>query len=105
MPCTCFSKTGADSYQLTFVFKNPGAAALEIPAVEVTLTDRQDQALVRRVLLPAQFGITARTLDAYSELAASVSLKVAADSPRTPVDATPTSALQVAGYRIVAFYP
>lgn len=95
-----FSKTGPDAYRLTFVLKNTGAAALEIPALEVTLTDSQDQALVRRVLLPAQFGVTAVTLAAYSELAGAVSLKVAGDG-----SAPQAAPLPVAGYRILAFYP
>lgn len=99
-----FSKSGPHAYRLTFVLKNTGDAALEIPALEVTLTDSQDQALVRRVLLPAQFGVTAATLRAHSELAGAVALTLAGGSD--PASAAPqTDALPVAGYRILAFYP
>ena len=93
-----FSKSGPQAYRLTFVLKNSGAAELEIPAVEVTLTDSQDQALVRRVLLPAQFGVTAATLQAHAELAGVVALTLATEGD-------PAAALPVAGYRILAFYP
>lgn len=95
---TNFSKSGPQAYRLTFVLKNSGAAELEIPAVEVTLTDSQDQALVRRVLLPAQFGVTAATLQAHAELAGVVALTLATEGD-------PSAALPVAGYRILAFYP
>lgn len=99
-----FSKTGPDAYRLTFVLKNTGAAALEIPALEVTLTDRQDQALVRRVLMPAQFAADQVTLPARSELAATLSLKVGADGAQAAAAST-ADTLPVAGYRLLAFYP
>ena len=100
-----FSKTGPDSYRLIFVFKNTGAAALEIPALEVTLTDSQDQALVRRIVMPAQFGAAAATLGAHSELAGAVSLKVSRDGAQGASASTQARPLPVAGYRILAFYP
>lgn len=96
-----FSKTGPDVYRLSFVLKNTGAVALEIPALEVTLTDIQDQALVRRVLTPAQFGVSAATLAAHAELASAVSLKVTAQA----APGAALSPLPVTGYRILAFYP
>lgn len=101
-----FSKAGADAYRLTFVFKNTGAVALEIPALEVTLTNSQDQALIRRVVLPAQFGVAAVTLGAHSELAGalSISLKDSGDSAPGAAS-TKTGLLPVTGYRILAFYP
>ena len=99
-----FSKTGPDVYRLSFVLKNTGTVALEIPALEVTLTDSQDQALVRRVLTPAQFGVSAATLAAHAELASAVSLKVT--GPAAPGAApAPSAPLPVTGYRILAFYP
>ncbi len=99
-----FSKTGPDSYRLNFVLKNNDATALEIPAVEITLTDNRDQALIRRIIAPRQFGAVASTLGAHLELSGAVSLQVAGESARgaSPAQAAP---LPVAGYRIVAFYP
>ena len=100
-----FSKTGPDAYRLTFVLKNTGAAALEMPALEVTLTDSQANALVRRVLLPAQVGITASTLGAHSEVAGAVSLTTPGNHTPEAVPSTSVGSLAVTGYRVVAFYP
>lgn len=93
------SKTAPDTYGLSFVLKNTDAVALEIPSLEVTLTNRQDQALVRRVLSPAQFGATQSTLAARSELPAAIVMNVSGE------DAQSAAPLPVAGYRILAFYP
>ena len=107
-----FTRLGPEAYRLSFALKNTGATLLEIPSLEVTLTDTQDQAVVRRVLAPAQFGASNGTLAAHSELLGSVSMKVSGDSGHTVSPSLPSSALaappasfQVAGYRILAFYP
>lgn len=97
-----FSKTGPDLYRLSFVLKNTSAAVLEIPALEVTLTDGQEQALVRRVLAPREFGATAARLAAHAELAGVVTLKVSGEPVEAPAASRP---LPVTGYRILAFYP
>lgn len=101
-----FSKTGPDTYRLGFVLKNNAMTALEIPAVEVALTDNQDRTLVRRVITPGQFGAAAGTLGAHLEFSGAVILKVAAPAAAgaslAPAAPVPTP---VAGYRIVAFYP
>lgn len=107
-----FTRIGPEAYRLSFALKNTGATLLEIPSLEVTLTDSQDQAVVRRVLAPAQFGASTGTLAAHSELLGSVSMKVSGDSGHAVSPSLPSSALaappasfQVAGYRILAFYP
>ena len=104
-----FNKTGTDTYRLSFTLKNSGDTTLEVPSLELTLTDTQDQAVVRRVLSPRQFGVNAATLAAHSELAGVVSLKVDGDAeradPSSPSTTAPRSPLRVAGYRILAFYP
>lgn len=53
-----FNKLGSDSYRLGFTLKNTGSIPVAMPSLEVTLTDIQEQALVRRVVSPAQFGAT-----------------------------------------------
>ncbi len=101
-----FNKLAADSYRLSFVLKNTGNLALEMPAIEVTLTDTQDQPLIRRIVLPAQFGVQSPVLGARAEIFGAVSMKVSSDTirPSSPaVSASPP--LRVAGYRILAFYP
>lgn len=100
-----FRKTGADAYRLSFVFRNTGDAALEIPALEVTLIDSQDELLVRRVVMPAQFGATGVTLAAHSELAGALSLKVSSGGAQGASSPAQAGFLPVAGYRILAFYP
>lgn len=97
-----FRKTGPDLYSLSFVLKNNSAAVLEMPSLEVTLTDVQEQALVRRVLAPKEFGATTAALAAHGELAGVITLKVAGE----PVPGAPlVPPLPVTGYRVVAFYP
>ena len=100
-----FSRTGPDAYRLNFTFLNTGGVELQIPALEVTLTDSQDQAVVRRVVTPAEFGATAPTIAAYSRLAGALTLKLAGVGG--PGEALPAQAAvpPVAGYRILAFYP
>ena len=100
-----FSRTGPDAYRLGFTFTNTGDADLEIPALEVTLTDSQDQAVVRRVVMPAEFGATASTLAAYSKLAGALTLKVAGAGGQGSTPPAQAGFLSVAGYRILAFYP
>jgi predicted Zn finger-like uncharacterized protein len=100
-----FSRTGPDAYRLSFTFMNTGNADLEIPALEVTLTDTQDRAVVRRVVMPAEFGATATTLAAYSKLAGALTLKVAGAGGQDAIPPAPAGFLPVAGYRILAFYP
>ncbi len=100
-----FSKIGPDAYKLGFTLKNTGVMALEIPALEVTLTDTRDQAVVRRVLLPAQFGASASVLAAHSELAGGVAMEVSGDDGGGIAPSLPPGPLRVAGYRILAFYP
>jgi predicted Zn finger-like uncharacterized protein len=104
-----FNRLGPDAYRLNFSLKNTAAAALEMPSLEVTLTDAQDQALVRRVLAPALFGAGSVTLAAHSELAGAVTMKVSADGDLANAASLPSSAsaapLRVAGYRVLAFYP
>jgi predicted Zn finger-like uncharacterized protein len=104
-----FNKTGTDTYRLGFTLKNSGDTLLEVPSMELTLTDTQDQAVLRRVLSPRQFGVNAATLAAHSELAGVVTLSVSGDAERAGPPSLSASAprtpLRVAGYRILAFYP
>lgn len=107
-----FNRIGPEAYRLSFALKNTGATLLEMPSLEVTLTDTQDQAVVRRVLAPAQFGANTATLAAHAELAGVVTMKVSGDGGRAAASLLPSSAspvqsapLRVAGYRVLAFYP
>lgn len=81
-----------DSYLLSLTIENQAGTELAMPAVELTLTDLQDQPVLRRVLLPADLQAPA-TLGAQAEWSVRIPLAVSA---------TPT---RIAGYRALVFYP
>jgi hypothetical protein len=87
-----FNKARGDSYVLAITMKSRATLALEMPAVELTLTDAQDQPVLRRVLLPSEMSAP-QELPAGGEWNASVSVLVT------------TGGARVAGYRLLAFYP
>ena len=85
-----------DGYRLNFTLRNAVAIPLAMPAVELSLLDTQERPVVRRVLMPSDFGAPP-VLAAKAERTASLPLAL------TGLD---SAALQpVAGYRVVAFYP
>ena len=91
-----FIKTNdSGSYQLSFSIKNSSPAAVAMPWLEVSLTDTQDQAVIRRVLSPEQFGATNRVVGANADFSSALILQVRPELPP----------LRVAGYRLLAFYP
>ena len=104
-----FNKINSDSYRLSFALKNTGTTAVAMPSLEVTLTDTQEQALIRRVITPAQFGVTDSSglLSAGADFSGMVVMQVLGTDARSAV-ASPAPAatpLRVAGYRVLAFYP
>ena len=89
-----FTKVRGDVYRLSFTLKNSGLVEVATPAIEITLTDLQDQPVIRRVLQYSEFGSKSETMAAGSELSAV--LPVSAKMPGTE---------RIAGYRLLAFYP
>lgn len=87
-----------EGYQLAFTLRNRAAIPLAMPAVEVTLLDTQEQAVVRRVLLPADFNAP-EVLAANTERSTMLPLALSAAPAPAP------SLAPVAGYGIAAFYP
>jgi predicted Zn finger-like uncharacterized protein len=85
-----------DGYRLSFTLRNAASVPLSMPAIELTLLDTQEQAVIRRVLLPAEFGAPA-VLPARAERASSLPLVLSG----TEAAVLPP----IAGYRVVAFYP
>ena len=103
-----FNKLNDSVYRLTFSIKNTAATAVAMPSLEVTLTDTQDQAVIRRVLSPAEFGMASGLLDASAEFSAALALQLtpldsAREASSAPAEAS--TARRVAGYRLLAFYP
>lgn len=86
-----FVKSRADTYQLSVTLKSRADVPLAMPAMELTLTDAQDQPVLRKVLHP-------------SDIAAPAAL-----APRGDWNGTLSISLaggnRVAGYRLLAFYP
>lgn len=89
-----FSKLGADAFRLSLTLRNSAAMEVATPALELTLTDMQDQAVLRRVLHPAELGAPP-ALAAAGEWSASTAMTVDAKG----------GAARIAGYRLIAFYP
>lgn len=93
---SAFSRLAPNTFRLAFTLRNASASPVALPALELTLTDAQDQPLLRRVLTPAEMGTQAPVLLAgRGEWSGALALAVdpAAGGGR------------VAGYRLLAFYP
>ncbi|WP_431108252.1 zinc-ribbon and DUF3426 domain-containing protein [Variovorax paradoxus] len=89
-------KTGNNDYRLSFTLRNGAMVPLAMPAIELSLLDTQERAVVRRVLTASDYGAPA-VLAARSDQAASLPLTLSA---------TESAALPpIAGYRVEAFYP
>lgn len=80
------------AYQLSLSIQNRASTPVGMPAVELTLTDAQDQAIARKV-------ISAKELGAPQEL------KAGAEWSGTVPVTTDGLNLQVSGYRVLLFYP
>lgn len=90
-----FHQVDPETFQMHFVVKNKTRLALALPAVELSLTDLNDQPVIRRVLTPAELGAQAETVPAAGEWSATAYLRVKAEQ------ALP----RALGYRLLVFYP
>jgi len=90
-----FNKLRADVYRLNLTLKNAAETDVALPAIELALTDAQDQALMRRVFLASELGVPSDVLAAGSESAVSLALGIKTNG----------NAERIAGYRVLAFYP
>ncbi len=94
-----FNKINDTTYSLSFSIKSTAAIALAMPSLEVTLTDTQDQAVIRRVLTPVQFGMASGLLGASAEFSGALTLQISAGETGS------ATARRIVGYRLLAFYP
>lgn len=92
---SAFSKLQADAYLLSFSLKSTALVDIAAPSLELTLTDLQDQPLVRRVFSPEELGRPNQNLMTGVEWTGAKTL-VIGSSPVVP---------RIAGYRLLAFYP
>jgi predicted Zn finger-like uncharacterized protein len=90
-----FNKLRGDTYRLNVTLKNLAAMPVAMPALELTLTDAQDQPVVRRVLQSAEFAPGVQSLPARTDWATSMAVAVNANA----------AGARIAGYRVLAFYP
>ena len=81
-------------YAFDVVLKNTADTAVATPALELSLTDTQDQVIVRRVFLPAELPGTPSQLPAQGTVPVSLRLAISETGPLT-----------MAGYRALLFYP
>lgn len=88
-----FNKLRGNAYQFVITLKNRSGMELEMPAVELTLTDASDQPVLRRVFTLPDLSAPA-TLTARGEWAATLQIQLA-----------PADSARIAGYRVLAFYP
>ncbi|MBC5786004.1 zinc-ribbon domain-containing protein [Ramlibacter sp. USB13] len=89
-----FNRLRGDTYRLAFTLRNTAPVEVAVPAMELTVTDAQDQTLARRVLTPAELGAAQGAIPAAGEWSRTVG--VALDTG---------GSARVAGYRLLAFYP
>ena len=90
-----FAKLRADVYRLNFTLRNSAPLGVAVPSLELTLTDMQDQAVVRRVIAARELSAKSGALSGNSELTESLAISVK----------LPEKANRIAGYRLLAFYP
>lgn len=89
-------KTGNNDYRLSFTLRNGATVPLAMPAVELSLLDSQERAVLRRVLTATDYGAPA-VLPPRADQAASLPLALSATEAATLPP--------IAGYRVEAFYP
>jgi len=80
---------------LTASLRNRGRTVVAHPAIELTLTNAQDQAVARRIFLPADYLPNAGDSERGMAALAEVNVRIALD----------TADLKPAGYRLFLFYP
>lgn len=89
-----FNRLRNDTYRLAFTLRNSARVQVAAPAMELTITDAQDQPIARRVLTAAEIGAPQGAIPAGTELSRTIGLVL--DNP---------GPARVAGYRLLAFYP
>lgn len=90
-----FSRIRGDDYRLGFSLKNKASIQIAMPAIELALTDPQDQPVIRRVIHPAEFGAASDAIAGASAWNGTIALNVKPGA----------NGERIAGYRLLAFYP
>jgi predicted Zn finger-like uncharacterized protein len=90
-----FTRLRGDTYRLSVTVRNQALGPAATPHLELTLTDTQDQPVVRRVFSPADLGGDDGSIAAAAEWSGAADVTLA----------LPSASNRVAGYRLLAFYP
>ena len=90
-----FRRLRTDTYRLAFSLRNQAPIDIAMPAIELSLTDTQDQALIRRVILPSEYGAPGAVLSAGADWSGTLAMNI---RPGAGTE-------RIAGYRLLAFYP
>lgn len=90
-----FNKVRPDAYRLQVTLKNQARTPVAMPALELTLTDSDEQPVVRRVLMPGDFAAGRAAIGPASDWSGSIGIGVTDNA----------LAGRVSGYRVLAFYP
>lgn len=90
-----FTKVRTDVYQLNATLRNTGLIEVEVPALELSLTNLQDQPIIRRVFSTAELAKQLISIAPGSDLHITLSVKLVQN----------TDTERIAGYRLLAFYP
>lgn len=91
-----FAKVRSDVYRLSVSLRNTSPVPQALPALELSLTDAQEQSVVRKVLTPTEYGAPQPFLTAGADWSATIPLAL-----KTNV----LGSDRVAGYRLLVFYP
>ncbi|MBW7832650.1 MAG: zinc-ribbon domain-containing protein [Simplicispira suum] len=87
-----FNRVQGERYQFALTLRNRAALPVEAPAIELTLTDTEDQPVLRRILMPAELAVPDPLLPG-AEWSAVIPMAIGSGAQR------------IAGYRVLAFYP
>ncbi len=90
-----FARLRPDAFRLGVTLRNQALVPVEVPALELTLTDADDRAVLRRVLRPQELGAAPGMIPPGADWTASATVVVEANGLTA----------RVAGYRLLAFYP
>jgi predicted Zn finger-like uncharacterized protein len=88
-----------ETFALKVTLKNNAALSLAAPALELSLTDANDTAVLRRVLQPEELGFPGKTLAASGEWNGVLSIFISSNTTQNHPVTT------VTGFRVLAFYP
>jgi predicted Zn finger-like uncharacterized protein len=89
-----FNRLRDDTYRLSFTLRNTAPVPVAAPAIELTITDAQDQTIARRVLTPTELGANPAVIPATGDWSRTIGIALGS-----------SGGARVAGYRLLAFYP